>query len=72
MNPEDIFKSLSDDNQLRSAQAKLGAALLAGDSLASTLRSIVGGLPGMDPVTKAIIEQNIARWENATRRSTDA
>lgn len=72
MNPEDIFKSLSDDNQLRSAQAKLGAALLAGDSLASTLRSIVGGLPSMDPVIKAIIEQNIARWENATRRSTDA
>ena len=71
MNPEDIFKSLSDDNQLRSAQAKLGAALLAGDSLASTLRT-VSELPSLDPVIKAIIEHNIARWENATRRSTDA
>jgi hypothetical protein len=71
MNPEDIFKSLSDDNQLRTAQAKLGAALLAGDSLASTLR-IVCGLPSMDPVIKAIIEHNIARWEDATKRSTDA
>ena len=71
MNPEDIFKSLSDDNQLRSAQAKLGAALLAGDSLALTLRTVCA-LPSMDPVIKAIIEHNIARWEDATRRSTDA
>jgi len=71
MNPEDIFKSLSDDNQLRTAQAKLGAALLAGDSLASTLR-IICELPIMDPLVKTIIEQNIARWEDATKRSTDA
>jgi hypothetical protein len=71
MNPEDIFKSLSDDNQLRTAQAKLGAALLAGDSLASTLR-IICELPSMDPLVKTIIEHNIARWEDATKRSTDA
>jgi len=71
MNPEDIFNALKSDNQLRTSQAKLGAALLAGDSLASTLR-IICGLPSMDPLVKTIIEHNIARWEDATKRSTDA
>jgi len=26
----------------------------------------------MDPLVKTIIEHNIARWEDATKRSTDA
>ncbi len=68
MNPEDIFKSLSDDNQLRTAKTKLGAALQAGDSMASALR-VIADLPSLDGATLAIIRQNITRWEDATRRN---
>lgn len=62
MNPKDIFNSLQQDNQLRTAQAKLDAAYRAGDSLVMALLTVADAIPDNE-VAQTIIRANIERWK---------
>ena len=65
MNPEDIFNSLKQDNQLRTAQAKLDAAYRAGDGLVMALLTVADAIPDNE-VAQTIIRANIERWKAVT------
>jgi hypothetical protein len=68
MNPQDIFKLIQQDNQLRTAQAKLEAAYRAGDCLVMALLTVADAIPDNE-VAQTIIRANIERWKAVTIKS---
>jgi len=70
MNPQDIFNFIQQDNQLRTAQAKLDEAYRAGDSLVMALLTVADAIPENE-VAQTIIRANIERWKAVTIKPHD-